>query len=220
MAELAADLCNAESRHGNHDHAAERWYWARCEVAEEHGETVLAGLEPIVADAAIEIEKWKIEDIDVDSVIAGLRKTLGRAHDCYRNVGHGAPARAFHEWRKHTKYHCLHARLLENVLPNDEDDRSRRFNELEGMVGDEHDCSMLIEGLLAEPLLQSDRADVRDLIAMAMQRRHELRQRSLKAAHGLFDESVKGYCKRVKASWQASRRAACDGVIDKTVPDA
>lgn len=170
---------------------AERWYGLRCELAEEHAQALLKELEEPIAAAALDIERWDVDGITREHIVAGLAKTLGRARGCYEElVQHPdtPPVRLFHEWRKRCKYHRLHLDLLADWLPGGGHKRGERFDELASLIGDAHDCSVLIEDIAAEPAYLRERVDVRQLSTALMQKRRKLRREALRVADGLFDD--------------------------------
>ena len=118
MAELVDDLFVAGDESGGEGNAAERWFWLRCDLAEQHAVSVLETLKKRVADAAVTVEKWDVARIGPADAVDGLLKTLGRAHACYEELGQfpdTPPVRKYHEWRKRSKYHFFHLRLLDIV---------------------------------------------------------------------------------------------------------
>lgn len=204
MAELVDDLYEAGDEESAEGSEPERWFWLRCELAEQHADAVLAKLEERLAAAALAVEKWDVAGITPEDAIAGMTKTLGRAHDCYGELGQypdSPPVRKYHEWRKRTKYHRLHTRLAGHFLPETDKARRKRFKKVDSVVGDAHDCSVLLETLASTPVYLRERPDVQELAAEAMQRRRKLRRDALNVADGLFIEDPEDFANRLRENW-------------------
>lgn len=200
MSDLVDQLSRNEDDSESEVSAAERWYGLRCELAEDHAEGLLKEVEQSFAAAALDIERWNVEGVTRQDIADGLAKTLTRANNCHEElVRHPdtPPVRLFHEWRKRCKYHRLQLDLLEDWLPRRERERSGRFDEVASLIGDSHDCSVLLEDIASEPAYLKERVDVRQLSTALLQRRRKLRRNALRAADGLFDDDPQDTAKHL-----------------------
>ncbi len=66
-------------------------------------------------EARRRVEGWSLQRDGFDAVAGGLSKTYGRGRKAMKRAYNSPTSENFHEWRKRTKYHWYHARLLESV---------------------------------------------------------------------------------------------------------
>lgn len=153
---------------------------------------------------------WKVGDIDLHTLSAGLRRTYRRARWTRRFAERRRTDEAFHEWRKYAKYHWNQLGLLEecaeDVLPS----MHKSAGDLAEALGLHHDLALLEAVLAATPSdlgPDLDPAFVADAIA---RRQTELEARIASLGQQVFAETSRALKSRFDAylSGWSEREAA------------
>lgn len=165
------------------------------------------------------VEDWELEDGGFDVLEDGLAKTYGRArarmHDAYADP----TSSAFHQWRKRTKYHRYHLRLLQDAWPPVLKAHRRQVHELTDLLGDDHDLAVLRQDLLAEPDRFGDRRTVAALCGLLDRRRAELQAAARMVGERCFAEEPDRLVARLRIYWESAAAAsgAAGPLSDPTV---
>ena len=128
--------------------------------------------------------RWKTGRIDLDTLADGLTHTYRRGLKAMEQAWARPSDAAFHEWRKHAKYHWNQIGLLaacaEDILPS----AHKAVGDLADHLGLHHDLAMLRDKLTAAPGLfgELDTGFVLDALAR--------RQRELETAIGVLGRQV------------------------------
>ena len=111
---------------------------------------------------------------------------------------------AYHEWRQRVKTQWLHVRLLQprcgDALALDE----RRLEELDGCLGEYHDCAILREALISDSSVA--REDAALCLTLIRRYERELRARARTLGGQVHGETPRQFVKRVRRLWRAARR--------------
>jgi CHAD domain-containing protein len=165
--------------------------WAGCEkplitLAVEPGNEE-AGLAEFAVDMRRMLsrsEHWKTGKIDLDTLARGLTDTYRKGLEAMHLVSVNPSDTAFHEWRKHAKYHWNQIGLLEacaeDILPS----AHKAVGDLSDELGLHHDLAMLRERLNADDKLFGD-IDTGFVLDAATRR-----QAGLEAAIGVLGRQV------------------------------
>lgn len=207
MADLVASLAGA---HSDRDAACQplvRWFRLRCSIAEELAEGALADVARQMTFATVEIERWKVDDICTDDVSAGFEKTFKRVHKAIEDVGEGATVDAWHELRKRCKYHRYHLKLLRAVIGKD---RLGLYDELDDVLGNSHDRSVLLAQIEQLPRFFRRSDLVHHVVAAAIRERRQLRCRALQISQCVLRQEPDAYAASIIKRWM-HRRASLDG---------
>jgi CHAD domain-containing protein len=124
----------------------------------------------------------------------------------------GAPAGAFHDWRKRTKYLGYQLRLLQPGWPKLIKAQRRAVKALQGLLGEDHDLAVLTD-LLAELRPQGPTADepLAGELALNREMRRQselLRRRARHLGEIVYAEQPKALGKRLGVYWTEAQRAA------------
>ncbi len=114
-------------------------------------------------------EKWKTGKIDLDTLAEGLTDTYRRGLEAMELVGDRPSDAAFHEWRKHAKYHWNQLGLLEAAAQHILPAAHKAVGELADLLGKHHDLAVLI-GMIRGDAVQFANID-RDFVLDAAGRR-------------------------------------------------
>jgi CHAD domain-containing protein len=144
---------------------------------------------------------WKIKDDGFSVAEGGLRKTFGRGrkalYEAYENPGDAC----FHEFRKRTKYHWYHLRLLRPIWSDMLSVQCQAADGLSDLLGDDHDLAVFRTTLLADPGDFESETDVQALVGLIDRRRMELQAEARPLAERLFAEKPAQLADRFRAYW-------------------
>jgi len=152
---------------------------------------------------------WRAGDwsLDADSYTAvggGLGKTYNRARKRMREASTRSTPELLHEWRKRTKYHRYHMKLLARTWPAMIGPREKECHRLTDYLGDDHDLIVLENVLLTEPDRFGDPQLFRSLSGLIHWRRAELQAAARPLGLRLFAETREAHVKRFRGIWEAS----------------
>ena len=183
------------------------------------GDERLARAAALLEGARARIDGWPLDD-DPDVLEAGIAKTYRRARNAFRASLEAPSTATLHEWRKRVKYGWYHARLLRDSAPSVLGPLAKRFHDLSGALGDDHDLAVFVEALREEP----DRygGDVEAPILLAEARRSDLRDRAQRLGARLYVEPPGAYAQRLvayRAAWILHGDENAVGEIAALAPD-
>jgi len=138
----------------------------------------------------------------------GLVNSYRRGRRAMRWAKQTGKAEAFHEWRKHAKYHWHACSLLREIWPTAMEARRRESSRLSELLGDEHDLSVYRGTLEANPGWFGDGDSARQLLVVVDQSRDTLRRAAFPCGARLYAEKPKALGKRFGKYWQAWRETA------------
>ncbi len=169
-----------------------------------------------IAAAAREIEAIR-SDLDeigldrpgIDTIVVGLTKSHRSGRKALeRAVEHHGDEEALHDLRKAAQAYWRQMILLQHAWPEACLARAGAAKEVADLLGQDHDVALL-EGVLAGPEAEAlARGDHGMLSRACKARHHELRAMALPKAQLLFIEKSEHLGERMRALWEASRRAA------------
>jgi len=222
---VAVETYDALLRRFSEDGIAEELAPVRAALAQRRhevlGEGLDARLHAIRMDllAACErVEDWELEDGGFDVLEDGFAKTYGRARARMGDAYADATSSAFHLWRKRTKYHRYHLRLLQDVWPPVLKAHRGQVHELTDLLGDDHDLAVLRQTLLAEPERFGDRRTVAALCGLLDRRRAELQAAARTVGQRCFAEEPDRLVARLRIYWESATASGTAGPLsDPTV---
>jgi CHAD domain-containing protein len=113
-------------------------------------------------------------------------------------------AAGWHEWRRRSKDHWFHMRLLTSAWRPEMEARASALKRLSDLLGEDHDLVVLRNVVSESPELS---AAHESLIALIETRQSTLRADSFREGERLFAEKPAAFTKRMKAYWKVWRRA-------------
>lgn len=134
---------------------------------------------------------------------AGWRRLCDQARDAIAACEAKGEAADFHGLRKRMKYHWMHVRLLEDLWPSSMKLRRREAKQLEAMLGDEHNLSVLAALMESEPDAVGSAAEREIVGRLVADWRAELRADALAGAKIMFQEKPKASARRISALWRS-----------------
>ncbi len=165
----------------------------------------VANLVAAWSDARARLTSWPAMKNRFTTVREGLRQTY-RAGRNAMDVTLDAPSGPhFHEWRKHAKYHWYHGRLLEGIFPELMKGHRAALRNLSGLLGDDHDLTVLQDVIGATPEAFGSGEEVRRLLEVAGQHQRALRSRAHALGARVYAEKPGAFAERWAAYWRAWR---------------
>lgn len=164
-----------------------------------------------VAAARGRIDGWPIDRTDSEAFESSLRKTYKRGREAFEEAYEAGTVEAFHEWRKRTKYHWYHTRLLEPAAEAEIGVVVDATDQLSDLMGLDHDYAVLVETIERLGSRGAPAEGRRRIIAMIERERLELERRSLPLGHRVFDEKPKGRASQIATlfdGWRANLDAS------------
>lgn len=150
-------------------------------------------------------EKWPVEATGFRALGDGLAETYQSGRRAMRRALRTGDAVDRHDWRKHTKYHWYHVRLLRNVWKPMMESRRDELDRLADQLGNDHDLTVLAE--TASTLDAVNGETVRLLLERLDDRRSAIRSVARPLGQRIFAESPKVFAKRMRRYWKVWR---CD----------
>ncbi len=93
--------------------------------------------------------KWTLDADGWGAMEDGLKRSYSRAHAAADTVRRHPDVAAWHELRRHIKYHWYHTRLLEKIAPSAMRQRARMARKLTEAIGTHHDLAVFSDRLSA-----------------------------------------------------------------------
>jgi CHAD domain-containing protein len=142
--------------------------------------------------------------VEVEDFVNGFVDTYRWARRAWSEMRPDSPAARWHEWRKRTKIHAYHCRLLRNVWPEIMHPWQRELNALCDQLGDEHDLAVLGQWIERRMDDAGDRKSIAALRGLMAARRKHLRRESLFLGRRLFADKPRATARRVAIWWKAA----------------
>ena len=168
----------------------------------------LTGLAGRMQQGRRRIDVWSFPETGFDAVSAGLAKTYSRGRKAMAIAYMEPSAERFHEWRKRTKYHWYHMRLLQSVWDKAMRARREDVHLLSEYLGDAHDLAILGATLRAEPDDFGDVRTVHLLLGLIDRRQAELYSEARPLGRRVFAEKPKHFVERLGTYWEARQSEA------------
>jgi CHAD domain-containing protein len=111
----------------------------------------LARVRSTMIQARKRARHWQLTDAGFDALAGGLTKNYKRAEKALAAAQQNPVPAAFHEWRKHIKYHGYHTRLLTPVWPSAMKMHRKDADRLGDLLGDHHDLEVSRQTLAKDP---------------------------------------------------------------------
>ncbi|ROU03437.1 CHAD domain-containing protein [Histidinibacterium lentulum] len=136
----------------------------RAEEARDLGDrlaVVASGLTALREEAP----DWTLEAAGWDAFEGGLTQTYARARKSMESAREDPQTDTLHDWRKRSKYHGYHARLLAPVWPRGMSGHAAEASRLSDILGDRHDLDVLEPRVAAADIHGDTLLALREVIA-------------------------------------------------------
>lgn len=152
------------------------------------------------------IESLRLDDEGFDAIGKGLKKTYARGRKALDKARDEPDETNLHEFRKRSKYHWYHMRLLQGLWPPVLRGRRRECDRLAKTLGHIHDLDVLRDVLHCGDLANLGTETIDEVDLAAQRRRKRLVGETWPLADRLYAEPVKAMHKRMRAlfeTWHA-----------------
>lgn len=161
-----------------------------------------------MSEARERLEEWKLSGEGFEAIEPGLLKTYRRGREAMRRAQEDPSAENYHEWRKRTKYHWYHGRLLGAMWKPVMRKVRSEVKLLSDCLGDDHNFAVLRATLLESPEEFGDEREIQTLLGLIDRRSAELRVKAGELGRRVYAEKPKQLGKRFRAYWEAWRKEA------------
>ncbi len=163
------------------------------------------------------VSTWSLDADGFPAVAGGIKKTYKRGLKALDAV-HGDPStEQYHEWRKRTKYHWYHTRILRDAWKNVMQARRDELSDLSDMLGDEHDLGLFRQMIEHDADAFGETTSVQAFVGLIDRRRAELRAEANTLGGRIYAEDPKDLVRRLKVYW---RYAVADAEQKKELAEA
>lgn len=154
-------------------------------------------------DAKPRIAKWKLDDSGFDAIRGGLKKTFKRCRKTMDAAYDEPSAANFHQWRKRTKYHRYHLRLLRELWKPVMKKWRNQAKQLSDLQGDEHDLAVLGDAICEDIRAFGGTTKAKRLLRHIADCRAEMHDDARPLGERLYAEKPGAIRKRLGAYWHA-----------------
>jgi CHAD domain-containing protein len=169
-----------------------------------------AGIERVLDKMAGELRrsgkrlrKWPLQTDGFQAIAPGLQKTFQRGRKALARARQAPTPQNYHTWRKRTKDHWYHIRLLENLWTDVMQAYEKSLKELETWLGEDHNLVVLREKILAERDFYGKARDITLLMDLMDRYQRELRDNAMSLGERVYDVSPRQFTRRMKRLWEA-----------------
>jgi len=150
------------------------------------------------------VSDWTLRQTGFRAVEPGLKQTVRAARRAMAKALNSSRSEDYHTWRQRVKDLWLQVRLLQgrcaDALALDE----RRLEELDGCLGECHNCAILCEVLTSDSTLS--RKDVARCLRLVRRYDRELRRHARRLGATVHHETPKQFVRRVRQLWRSPGR--------------
>ncbi len=147
------------------------------------------------------VPQWPLSSDGFEALAGGLKDSYSRGRKAMAAARKKDSPELYHEWRKRTKDHWYHVRLLESLWTDVMEARESNLHDLETWLGDDHNLIVLQQQLDRATGAFGDEREKKLFKALAKERRNELRENSFIAGRRLFEEKPKQFIRRMSKLW-------------------
>ena len=148
------------------------------------------------------VSTWSLDADGFPAIAGGIEKTYKRGIKALDGV-HGDPStEQYHEWRKRTKYHWYHTRMLRDAWKEVMQARRDELSDLSDLLGDEHDLGVFREMIEADAEAFGESTSVQAFVGLLDRRRSELRAEANALGGRIYAEAPKDHVSRLKVYWR------------------
>jgi CHAD domain-containing protein len=173
------------------------------ELDEARGQLDAAAIE--IATGRERIGDWPLTGSGWSLLEPGIRRSYRRSRKRMARVREEPSSECVHEWRKRTKDHWYHLRLISGADREALGAEADQVHELSGLLGDHHDLEVLADRIRSDPAAFQDRHDQAALLLAIAKRQDELLVEGLALGERLYEEKPGAFAERIEKRWKAWR---------------
>ncbi len=172
----------------------------------------------LLDEAARRCRKLSFRPGRIETLAEGYSSTYAHARRACKVAYENGRDTEFHDFRRCVQRHWRHLQLLANVWPELMEVRIATARQLSQLLGDEHDCSILIEHMVspkADTLSERQRALI---IAFTRSEQENLRAAAHPVASRLLVQSPADLRRQLEKLWPIARRLNADRKKSSATP--
>jgi CHAD domain-containing protein len=150
------------------------------------------------------VKDWVLSESGFDAVTPGVKRTARAARRAMVHAMASSRSERYHTWRQRVKDQWLQVRLLQERCGNGLALDERRLEELDGCLGDCHNCAVLGDVLASDATLNGD--DAARLLSLVRRYERELRRRACRLGTTVHHDTPKRFVSRMRRLWRLARR--------------
>lgn len=166
----------------------------------------------LLADARQRAQRWQVGS-GFDALGDGIEATYRAGRRSLRDVQREQTDDTLHGWRKSVKYLWYQTRLLHEASPSVLGPIVEQLDGLAEALGDDHDLSVLVELLDADPDRFGSPTAVAHTQALARAQQQTLRIAAIRAGSTIYVESAPAFRTRVEGYWNETVAHGPEGTI-------
>jgi CHAD domain-containing protein len=173
-------------------------------AAEAVAPTAVATAATRIAEALAELATWESAK-GFEPIAAGVERSYRSARRRLAVLRDDDCDEHLHAWRKAVKRFWYQVRVLERSAPSMLRPLSTVLADLAELLGDDHDVSVLIADISANPDRYGGSPAADEAIAAASERQRALRRAAVRLGSTIFAERPPAFRCRIEAYWELTR---------------
>lgn len=170
--------------------------------------TVLPRMATALRAIAKDAGAWPLKRDGFRALEPGLRQTLKRGRRAMNVAREKPEPDNFHQWRKRTKEHWYHTKLLERIWSDAIRKRESDLKELETLLGDDHNLSVLCDKIAADRSRFGSEEGADSFLDLAMRDQEKLRKSAMSLGKKLHEEKPRELTSKLSRLWNSPRKVA------------
>jgi hypothetical protein len=172
-----------------------------------HEEAVLNGAPDAVAALLRRtregVGRWRLHETGFRGIAGGLERTIRKGRRSMAKAMASGRRDDYHAWRRRVKDRWLQTRLLQGRCGDRLAADERRLEELDGLLGECHNCAILSDALQADSTLP--RSDSARCLRLLRRYERALRGAARQLGAKVYEDTPAQYVERVRGLWRSAR---------------
>jgi CHAD domain-containing protein len=150
------------------------------------------------------VSEWRLRKTDFRAIADGLERTARATRRAMARANASSRSKDYHRWRQRVKDQWLQMRLLEGRCGDGLALDERRFETLDGYLGECHNCAILRAVVTTDSTL--NRSDAARCLRAVRRYERELRRSARQFGKAIYHETSRDYVRRVRRLWRSTGR--------------
>ena len=150
------------------------------------------------------VSRWTLHETGFRAIAPGLERSARDGRDAMARAFSRFSIARYHAWRQRVKDQWLQIRLLQSRCGDALALHERRLEELDGCLGEYHNCAILRDVLISDSSLARD--DAARCLRLVRRYERELRAKARELGEQVHAETPRRFVKRVRRLWYSARR--------------
>jgi CHAD domain-containing protein len=151
------------------------------------------------------VSRWTLRETGFRAIAPGLERSAQDGRDAMARALSRFSSARYHAWRQRVKDQWLQVRLLQSRCGGALALHERHLEELDGCLGESHNCAILRDVLTSDAALARDDAAL--CLRLVRHYERELRAKARELGEQVHAETPRRFVKRVRRLWYAARRS-------------